>query len=406
VRATAGILLATVFLVAGACTSLEGLSASDAPDGGTDATTSPETATACEANLSNDIDNCGACGNRCSLRANSVPGCESGACTSTCNAGFGDCDRVEANGCETSLSADSKNCGACGRDCRGGTCMNGVCPPVVLAQTADGPYGMTSDATTIYWASHASSSIWACEKTGCPNGARKVATVTGTTYFVSSDDANVYFNSNSGDAMYRCPKAGCVQATLLTSANAPTLSVVHQGNVYWSTNDGFVRSVPVDAVNATSTTPGSGLVDPAALLVDGSYIYVALRSPGKVVRIPLVGGNPEDVATSLSSPQSLAMDSSGLYIGTSTGEIKRTVNGVTTTFATGPGPVGFAIKLTADDVYWTASSANGAVLTAPKATGITRVMAPNQAKPQALIVDETAVYWTNDGDGTVKMLPR
>jgi hypothetical protein len=393
-----------IAVIAG-CTSLEGLSGTT-PDGGGTGDAAGDGGSSCTADLASDSDNCGTCGSRCPLRANGFPTCEFATCKTTCNTGFGDCDGVAANGCEASLAADSNNCGQCGRDCRGGTCTDGTCPPAVLAQTGDGPYGMTIDATTIYWASHSSSSIWACEKTGCPLGARKVATATGTTFFVSSDATNVYFNSNSGDTMYRCAKGGCGTPTVLTTANAPTLSVVADGVVYWSTNDGFVRSIAVTLENGFFTTPGSGLTDPSGLLVDGPWIYVSLRSTGKVVRIPRVGGAPEDVASSLNNPQAVAMDSSGLYIGTGTGEIKRLFNGTITTFATGPGPVGFAIALTSDDVFWSVNAASGAVMTAPKATGVSRVLASNQAKPVALVVDDAAVYWTNDGDGTVKMLPR
>jgi len=45
----------------------------------------------------------------------------------TCNAGFGDCDGLAANGCEADVTSDDDNCGACGSSCSSGACTNGVC---------------------------------------------------------------------------------------------------------------------------------------------------------------------------------------------------------------------------------------------------------------------------------------
>jgi len=65
-----------------------------------------------------DADNCGMCGNACAQ--DEV--CEFGACqpAGTCMAPLADCDDDPAtgtDGCETDLSTDSQNCGACGNAC-------------------------------------------------------------------------------------------------------------------------------------------------------------------------------------------------------------------------------------------------------------------------------------------------
>jgi hypothetical protein len=63
-----------------------------------------------------DAANCGGCGMRCSLPHASA-GCAAGGCTiSACDADWGDCDHVAANGCETDLTTKD-NCGSCGRSC-------------------------------------------------------------------------------------------------------------------------------------------------------------------------------------------------------------------------------------------------------------------------------------------------
>jgi hypothetical protein len=79
-------------------------------------------------NLLTDPNNCGVCGNPCSL-ANATAFCSSGLCwVKSCNFGWGDCDGVVPNGCETNVLTNSKNCGGCFNTCQGGTiCFSGQC---------------------------------------------------------------------------------------------------------------------------------------------------------------------------------------------------------------------------------------------------------------------------------------
>ena len=105
-------------------------------------------ATTCGAGLTNcsgdcvnrntDVNNCGACATVCALPNVNVQACSGGACVvGGCATGFGDCDAVAANGCETNVrSTDVANCGGCGvrcgfanaaATCMGGTCVLGAC---------------------------------------------------------------------------------------------------------------------------------------------------------------------------------------------------------------------------------------------------------------------------------------
>jgi hypothetical protein len=79
-------------------------------------------------NFQSDVNNCGECGNVCSL-PNATPECTSGACTiASCDPGFGDCNSDPADGCETSLTSDPNNCGGCGVVCSAAqVCTSGEC---------------------------------------------------------------------------------------------------------------------------------------------------------------------------------------------------------------------------------------------------------------------------------------
>jgi hypothetical protein len=82
----------------------------------------------CEVLLNSDVNHCGACKTACAV-ANGTPGCAMGSCVvQSCKLGFGDCDGLYQTGCETDLTADATNCGACGVVCpQGQACSAGKC---------------------------------------------------------------------------------------------------------------------------------------------------------------------------------------------------------------------------------------------------------------------------------------
>ncbi len=82
----------------------------------------------CEVDVEHDPNNCGQCGNRCTL-SNGTPGCSNGACAIlSCTKPYASCDGKFASGCGVNLNTDDKNCGKCGNACSTGqACKDGVC---------------------------------------------------------------------------------------------------------------------------------------------------------------------------------------------------------------------------------------------------------------------------------------
>lgn len=81
----------------------------------------------CESFLATDVNHCGACNAPCVALPHAYPKCEGSMCAiGGCESGFADCDGVVANGCEADLSKDADNCGAC---------MN-MCPPIANGSAA------------------------------------------------------------------------------------------------------------------------------------------------------------------------------------------------------------------------------------------------------------------------------
>ena len=82
----------------------------------------------CETNIVGNPSHCGACGVTCSL-AHASATCASDRCAVVmCSAGYQDCDHNALTGCEAALTTDVLNCGACGNACLAGqSCNAGVC---------------------------------------------------------------------------------------------------------------------------------------------------------------------------------------------------------------------------------------------------------------------------------------
>ncbi len=80
----------------------------------------------CERPITTATD-CGACGAACS-RPNAVADCSTGACRiGVCEAGWGDCDGVDANGCETPLGPCETCAGTCVLPNAMGECRSDAC---------------------------------------------------------------------------------------------------------------------------------------------------------------------------------------------------------------------------------------------------------------------------------------
>ena len=98
---------------------------------------------------------CGMCGNVCDAD-HATSYCAEGACEFECDAGFGDCNAMASDGCETTTSTDKANCGGCDKVCAAGeTCEGSVCKSPAAASckalltakpgTPDGVYPIDPD---------------------------------------------------------------------------------------------------------------------------------------------------------------------------------------------------------------------------------------------------------------------
>lgn len=108
-----------------------------ASDAGTDAGDDASADGGCVADLTSDVSHCGSCSNACTpsyiYLYHDVAACVASQCTYVCAPSWADCNGTQIpflDHCETYLATDTKNCGACGKKCKGSeTCVAGVCTP-------------------------------------------------------------------------------------------------------------------------------------------------------------------------------------------------------------------------------------------------------------------------------------
>ncbi len=134
----------------------------------------------CETNTSGSVTNCGSCGFTCN-GTNGTPSCATGVCGIACAGGYGNCDGSAANGCETTLASSPSNCGSCGSVCSyahasalcsASSCQMGTCSPGYGDCTGGAADGCETALTTV-------TNCGACG-VGCSNGHGSTACTSGS----------------------------------------------------------------------------------------------------------------------------------------------------------------------------------------------------------------------------------
>ncbi len=246
----------------------------------------------CEIHTSADVLNCGTCGLKCGT-TNGTPSCTSGACSILCNTNYADCNGTNADGCEVNLTNDKHNCGACGHDCGGGTCNNGLCTAWVLATEPSAPQHIALYGNNIYWT--LSNAIRSVAKTG--------GTVSSVVWSVTNasdlaiDASGLYWLefSTSGKVRHTQLQGIIITEVDTTGPNVPQRIALNSGDVFW-TVAGFLAQKSKSGGLATLLASSYASLAPVEVYNDTTVVFATTKLGGGIHSVPVGGGTIRTVA--------------------------------------------------------------------------------------------------------------
>jgi hypothetical protein len=350
-----------------------------------------------------DPENCGGCGQPCASAL-----CVAGACAA-CPSG-----QVPCNGRCVDLQTDAANCGACGAGCENGTCAGGACscPPAMTLCTPLG-CGAEVNSETNCGAAGASCALGqVCVGSSCQTPSQPVQLtpqVVDPSETPSSDGQEVFFVS--GGPVEAVPiKGGATRAITTVGVNGLAIDAT---NVYWTLPRQVWRE-PLAGGPATLVFSAPGPDDNlGALAVTSSGLYFGDEQGGVVSTIAWLptGASASSTVWDVGGSVNTLVAQGGLVYAFS----QNTVTGaqwLSTAPETGGGwpmqvdAAGTSIEsfaVSSTGVYFThVASADANIYYLPQGGGPAVVAVSGQPGPTVVAADDTAVYWFNAGDGSIR----
>ena len=242
-----------------------------------------------------------------------------------------------------------------------------------------------------------------------------------------ADATNLYVTEEKTDSIYVAPKSGGEPKPFATGQKGLAEIALDATSVYWTTGDGkgggTVMKQPLSpnkgAATKLATVPDSDLGGLIGLEVDDKFVYWTVStSQGKVMRVGKTGGAAVVLADKQRSPYDVAGDATGIYWTLfGTGDAGGAVMSLPTAK---PGakvePVVLAagqktpwcIAVDGKNAYWINKGPPGSIVTAPLAGGAPKTLVAD-LRPTFLAIDPGEggnVYWTSEDDDTLSVVPK
>lgn len=330
-----------------------------------------------------------------------------------------------ADGGCTPSKTDPRNCGRCGKSCRGGACVDGLCGPAVLADMRNSPADIAQLASYVYWveqgtfeAAGRDGRLVRAPKTGCAADAGACGTelADGGVNFagVAVDTAFAYVAAGS-------LSTGAVSRLALTGGPLTSFGAASEvgarriaidkatSSVFWvnagnADGTGTLRRRWIDASGPAATIVAN-LDFPAAVATLNGRVFFSVRGKsgfdfdGSIRACDADGKNPVVVATSQGQPRGVAVDTSRVYwVNRADGTVRAAKwSGAEATVLVPNGVSPNAVAVDADGVYWTEAGTDpdrldGRVRRADLDGKNVRTLASAVPEPLAIAVDADAVY--------------
>jgi hypothetical protein len=234
---------------------------------------------------------------------------------------------------------------------------------VVTLASGDVLSGIAVEGSELYWVARTSVGAGAIKTVPVAGGTPTVvAAQSGAPSHLVADASFVYWGDLDGDRVMKAPLGGGA-ATMVAPSNLPFQIALGDTAVFWMDAPGLMTA-PKSGGAATSLAPTLGPNPTAGLAVNATTVYfnVGRPNPPGVSEVSIDGGAVSPVA---SAPASI-----------------------------GGGP----LAIDATRVYW--ADPSGAVYAAPLSGGTATLLATGQDNVDAIAVDDSAVYWLVNGNGT------
>jgi hypothetical protein len=245
--------------------------------------------------------------------------CIDGECRISCNSTFP--TRCTASNACVDLASDGKNCGACGRDCLGGTCTSGQCRPMLIARYLGQPATISLGADAVY-VTIDNGYVGRAKKDGSDSATLARPGFASSAYYGASvieDGERVFLVRTLGSNLQLsyCLKTGCddsskpiggpyTQFFAVDSLSHKIVWVDYAPSQLWAAPTiGVVSGEPIVGGTLASGAGGSRL-----LYAQGGVFF----SDGSVVRLPISGGSLITVAVGPSPLTILTANASFLYV--------------------------------------------------------------------------------------------
>jgi hypothetical protein len=339
-------------------------------------------------------------------------------------------DGSPTDGCGDTQSSPH-DCGACGHDCEGGACVNGVCQPFLLTNDESFPKSLAVDDTTLYWANGtdadygsppASIVIRSMPKSG-GTPATLYTLEPGTPTSLHHADKNLYVYRSIewtipgqpyvGSIVKMCDDGVCPVQNLTGDVDNYKWEIALDDNrIYFPTAFNGGASAIVKSGGAATQVVEYASYYFKRLSVDDTDLYayvvpnpsVAPSDPVKLLRADKTTlSAPTELMSGLVEGGDVAVDAENVFVSDTKAVHRLAKTGPTALVPTTITPPGVApgfMASDADRVYWlespSASSMNPSTLHWARKDGggaSSMTLANVATLPVPPITDDTSIYW-------------
>jgi hypothetical protein len=284
------------------------------------------------------------------------------------------------------------------------------CNPITLVKDQDQASAIAVNSSMLFWTRDMNGSVWTARLDG--QNPSMIATADQSQHITADESAVYWTEVGSGLVRFAKMPSGAPQTLDNQGGGGPSGIAVDGANVFWLASSGAVRSASTKG-GTTRELCTNCMKDRGEIVVHDQTGFYTNNGMG-LRHVQLAGGPSTAFDTPSVCPGTyVTANATGVFF--NGGDCAATSGVYSCPFA---GCAGQIKRLAVDDspnriavddeyVYWTSNVASaGTVKRAPVGGGPTVTLATGQANPTGITVDRDAVYWADNGNGTIMKVDR